>query len=114
MRGLAAPQHVDALEPVHVEVEHQHVGGMPLDRGERRDAIGRFGDDFELRLRFEDAPDAGAHQRVVVGEDDADPRPRRRPGIDDRSRCGSDRNARGQSHADAAPPPRSSACRRRP
>ena len=35
-------------------------------------AVGRLADDLDVRLRLEDHPEAGAHQRLVVDDQDAD------------------------------------------
>ncbi len=61
----------DAVGSLHVEVEHQDVRIVGLRSGERGTPISRFRHDRDARLVFEDAPNAAAHERVIVGEDDA-------------------------------------------
>jgi hypothetical protein len=71
-----APRGLDAVEAGHADV-HQHDGG--------RAAAGQFygleavlglPDDLDLGVCFEQFAEAGAHERLVVADEDADAHPR--------------------------------------
>ena len=42
---------------------------MPLEGGDRFDAVAGFGDHVQVRLVADDVGDAGAHQRVIVDDE---------------------------------------------
>ena len=63
----------------HVQVEDQHVGLVPEDRAQGVIDVRRLGDDLEVRVLVEQQAQAGAHDAVVVGEDDGDRRHGRQP-----------------------------------
>ena len=75
--GLAAARD-DAprrLEPVHRRHPdvHQHDVGPAATHGlDRLRAVRRLGDDAQVGLGLEDHPEAGAHERLVVGDEDVD------------------------------------------
>ena len=72
-RRLAQPrQRRDAVEPRHREVEQHDVGREPLRLGDRGLAVGRLPDDLDVVLQVEERAQALAHDRVVVGDQDAD------------------------------------------
>ena len=56
----------------HVEVEHQHRGLVTEDRAQRRVGVAGLRDDLEAAGALEHHPQSGAHDGVVVGEDDRD------------------------------------------
>ena len=72
-RALAqALQRADAVEPRHHEVEQDHVGVGARGGVDRGLAVAGLGDDLDVVLEVEERAQALAHDRVVVGEQDAD------------------------------------------
>ena len=67
-----APRRLDAVEPRHADVHHDDVGPQPQRRLHRLGAVLRLADDLEVGLDVEHGPEAAAHERVVVGDEDAD------------------------------------------
>ena len=53
------------------EVEHQHVGPVPLHGGERRERRRRPPDDVHVGFEAEDLFESVEHDRVIVGEHEA-------------------------------------------
>ena len=67
---------VQAVDFRHPEIEHDDIRlERAIELDGLRPAIG-FADDDDVRFVFEDAAEALAHERVVVGEQDADGRSR--------------------------------------
>ena len=69
---LQVAQHLEAAASRHCHVEHQHVGVLRLDCSHRLVAVAAAGDDGEAAVAVEQPFQAVQHDRVVVGEDDAD------------------------------------------
>ena len=73
--GIAAEQVARGLEPVelgHPDV-HQHEVRRELARALQRLApVGGLADHLEVGLRVEDHPQAAAHERLIVGDQDPD------------------------------------------
>ena len=61
----------------HADVHEDDVGPVEVDRAEHLAAVGGLGHHLEARCAGEHHPQAGAHERVVVDEQDADHRGRR-------------------------------------
>ena len=62
------------LEPVevrHPDVHQDHVRRMLARRIERLQPVARLPDDLDPRLGLEDHPEAGAHERLVVHDQDS-------------------------------------------
>ena len=54
------------------------TSGRVLARGlERLQAVARLADDLDVGLRLEDHPEAGAHERLVVDDQDSNAHPER-------------------------------------
>ena len=71
--GLAVaqrPQHAEAVQPGHVEVERERVGPVLAAQHERLVAVGGGADDGEALPR-ERVGEQPPHQARVVGDDDA-------------------------------------------
>src|SRR5436309_14866417 len=66
----------DAVELRHADVHQDHVGAVEVYRAEHLAAVRGLGDHVEVRGAGEHDPQAGAHERVVVDEQDADNRGR--------------------------------------
>jgi len=67
----------DSVEPRHTDVHEDDVGPVEVDRAEYLAAVGGLGHHLEARRAGEHHPQAGAHERVIVDEQDADHRGRR-------------------------------------
>ena len=67
----------DAVELWHADVHEHDVGPVEVHRPEHLAAVVGLGDHLEARCAGEHHPQAGAHERVVVDEQDADHRGRR-------------------------------------
>jgi hypothetical protein len=65
-RGLQAVHHG------HPDVHQDHVGPVALGRRDGLAPVVGLGDDLDRPCRFEHGLEAGAHQRLVVGDQDAD------------------------------------------
>ena len=62
----------EPVAPGHADV-HQHDVGQRLDRlAHGLVTVGRLADDGDVRLGVEQGAEPGAHQRLVVGEQDGD------------------------------------------
>src|SRR5579883_1345775 len=73
--GAAAGQlveHPEAVAAGHADVEEQHVRRGLEHLGDRLLAARRLADQLDVAGQLEQAPQADAHDRVVVGEHDAD------------------------------------------
>ena len=66
-----------AVELRHADVHQHDVGPVEVDRAEHLAAVGGLGHHLEARRAGEHHPQAGAHERVIVDEQDADHRGRR-------------------------------------
>ena len=60
-----------AIHLRHVEIEHGDVWSEPLDQRDGVAPIRRFPDDFDVLRNAEQCLEAGAHDEMIVGEDDA-------------------------------------------
>ena len=72
---LAREQPPGRLEPVHdrhPDVHQDDVGAGPPAGVDGLRAVAGLGDDSDLRVGLEDHPEAGAHECLVVGDQDAD------------------------------------------
>src|SRR5205085_11542526 len=58
----------------HADVHPDHLGPVAVDSPQQLAAVRGLGDHVEVRGAGEHDPQAGAHERVVVGEQDADHR----------------------------------------
>src|SRR5258708_18463451 len=71
------PRRADALDQIeerdarHPDIEQDDVGFVVRQHGEELDGVARFGDDAQLRIFRHELPEARAHDRVIVGDDDA-------------------------------------------
>ena len=83
--GEDAPRRLEPVELGHADV-HQHDGRVEARRlVDRLEAVARLGDDLHVRLAREQHAEAPAHERLVVGDEDADAH-RRRPSTGRRAR----------------------------
>ena len=71
-RSLQFAEHLETAASRHPHVEHQHVGVLRLHRPQRFVAGAAAGDHREAHIAVEQPLQAVQHDRVVVGEDDAD------------------------------------------
>ncbi len=62
---------LDPVEVRHADVHQDDVGLERLDGFDRGESVGGFADDFEVGLGVEDDPEAGPHEFLVVGDQDA-------------------------------------------
>ena len=62
----------DAVEARHADVHQDDVGALFADEVDRLLAVRRLARDLHVGLRLHDHAEACAHQRLVVGDDDAD------------------------------------------
>jgi len=72
-RGRAVAQDPSRLEPVqprHPDVHQHDVGLQVASELDRLGAVARLADHLDVRFRLEDQPEAGADERLVVGEQD--------------------------------------------
>ena len=69
---------LDALENRHPQIEERDIRMVAIERFERLEPVRRFGDDVQIRLVADDVGDAGPDQQVVVDDQDAGARERRR------------------------------------
>ena len=66
------PRRLDPIELGHADV-HQHDVGLELaDLLDGVEPVGRLANHLEVVLRVEDHAEAGAHQRLVVGDQQSD------------------------------------------
>ena len=66
------PRRLDAVDALHPQIHHHHVGPMPRNGIGHLVAIGAFSDDHETVLAAQDPAQSGAHQILVVDEQDRD------------------------------------------
>ena len=67
-----APGRLDAVELGHADV-HQDDGRLEARRlVDRLEPVARLGHDLDVVLAGEQHAEAGAHHRLVVGDEDAD------------------------------------------
>ena len=74
-RGELRKQPPGGLDPVqhrHADVHQHEVGPGPERALDGLAPVGCLGDDLDIGLGVEDEPEAAAHERLVVGEQDAD------------------------------------------
>ena len=72
--GADAPDGLDAVDARHDEVHERDVGLQARDRLHRLLAVGGLPHDLDVLLQGEEGAQALAHDRVVVGDEDADHR----------------------------------------
>ena len=72
--GADAADGLDAVDARHDEVDERDVGLQARDRLHRLLAVGGLPHDVDVVLQGEEAPQPLAHDRVVVGDEDADHR----------------------------------------
>ena len=72
--GPDAARGFDAVQLRHPHIHERDVRLVLAVRGDRRVAIGGFGDDGEARVEFQDSGQAHAHDEMVVGEQQTDGR----------------------------------------
>src|SRR5204863_8670745 len=63
---------VEAAFPGHGEIHQDHVGTRRRGQGDRLAARLGLADDDEARLLFQERPQAGTHDGVIVCQDDSD------------------------------------------
>ena len=68
------PDHLEAVDLRHLDVEEDHVGLQRVERREHLAAVAAFADDGEVGKRGEQLPHAAARRRLVVGDEDGDER----------------------------------------
>ena len=69
--GEQAPRGLDAVELGHADVHQDDVGLQPLGLLDGVEAVGGLADDLEVVLGVEDHAEPGAHERLVVGDQQA-------------------------------------------
>src|SRR5882724_3403471 len=73
----ARPGRADALDQFeegdarHADIEQHDVGFVGGQHGQQFGGVARFGDHAQLRVLRHELPEARAHDRVIVGDDDA-------------------------------------------
>ncbi len=72
--GDEQPGGRDPVELRHADVHEDDVGAVEVDRAEHLAAVGGLAHHLEALRAGEHHPQAGAHERVVVDEQDADHR----------------------------------------
>ena len=70
--GEDPPRGFEAVELGHPDVHQDDVRSQRANLVDRVAAVGRLADDLDLRLGVEDHPEAGADERLVVDEQNAD------------------------------------------
>ena len=68
--GIMALEHAEAIESRHRQIQRHRIGPLALAQLERLVAVARAADDVDAGA-LQRARDDAAHQRVVVGNDDA-------------------------------------------
>jgi hypothetical protein len=63
---------LESVELGHADVHEDHVGCEFAGAFEGLESVGRFADDFDVLLGFEDHAKAAAHERLVVGDEHPD------------------------------------------
>ena len=71
LRADDPPGRLDPVEHGHADVHQHDVGPQAPRLGDRVLAVGRLADDRHLRLALEDLAQPDAHERLVVGDQDA-------------------------------------------
>lgn len=75
--GLQRGQFAGGLQaghPGHRDVQDRQVDLVRAGQGDGLRPVPGLGDDLEVRLTVEDQPHPSTHQRVVVRQEDSDPR----------------------------------------
>ena len=72
MRGGELGDGFDAVENGHADVDHHDVRMESGGEFESLAAVGGLGDDFEAGVALQQKAQAGAHEGMVIGEQDAD------------------------------------------
>ncbi len=62
------------IDSAGADVHENDVGAVKVDRAEHLEAVGGLGHDLEARHAGEHHPQTGAHERVIVDEQDSDHR----------------------------------------
>ena len=70
--GQDAPRRLEAVELGHADVHQDDVGPQRAHLVDRLAAVRGLADDLDVGLGVEDHAEAGAHERLVVDEQDAD------------------------------------------
>src|SRR4051794_18942911 len=70
--GEDAPRRLEPVELGHADVHQHDVWAQGAGLVDRLAPVGRLADDLDLGLRVEDHAEAGADERLVVDEEDAD------------------------------------------
>jgi hypothetical protein len=70
--GANGPRGSHAVEDRHPQVHQDQVGSEHRDEGERLRAVLRLADDVEVRFLGQDRRHAGAHDGVVVDDEETD------------------------------------------
>ena len=71
-RGRDLARRRDPVELGHADVHQHDVGPQPLRAVDGLLAVGRLADDRDVVLGLEHHPEARPHERLVVGDEDAD------------------------------------------
>ena len=66
------PGRLQAIDTRHADVHQHDVGTLPAHELQRRRAVAGLADDLDIVLDVEQHPKPGAHELLVVGDDDAD------------------------------------------
>ena len=70
--GDDPPSRLDPVDDRHADVHQHDVGPSALDQRDRLGAVGGLADDLDVVAGVEDHAEAAAHERLVVGDQDAD------------------------------------------
>jgi hypothetical protein len=70
--GFYLARRRNAVHSRHAEVHKNHIRSEPQRERDSLDAVGGLGDDLEIRLAVEDAPQAGADDGVIVADQQPD------------------------------------------
>jgi hypothetical protein len=70
--GNDLPRGFNAIQLGHADIEHGDIGVVLCHEFDGLTALVGFGHDFKIGLLFQKKFDAGADDRVVVGEQDTD------------------------------------------
>ena len=70
-RFTQSPQHLEAVDAGHLDVEEHEVGGVARDRVDRLAPVGALADDLEVAESAQAQLEAAARERLVVDDDGA-------------------------------------------